>query len=65
MLKFLLIAVVVFFVISVLLGRSPSKTIGRVLGRFLGGVREGMDATGTRRPGDEVIDVKGREKDVR
>lgn len=61
MLKFLLLAVVIFFVVSVLLGRSPSRLLGRAIGRFLGGVREEMG----KRPGDEVIDVKGREKDVR
>ncbi|MBX3016566.1 MAG: hypothetical protein KF767_01655 [Bdellovibrionaceae bacterium] len=65
MLKFLLIAVVVFFVVSVLMGRSPSRALGRVIGRFMGGVREGIDASGDRRNEGEVIDVKGREKDVR
>lgn len=64
MLKFLLLAAILFIAISLLTGRSPARTLGRVFGRFLGGLREGMDGTRPKTKSD-VIDVQARERDVR
>jgi Sec-independent protein translocase protein TatA len=63
--KFLLIAVVLFCVVSLLLGRSPARILGRWIGRFMGGMREGIDTTNPPRPRDDIVDVtpKAKEKD--
>lgn len=63
MIKFLLIAVMIFFVVSLLLGRSPSRILGRWIGSFMNGMKEGIDTTNPPRPRDDIVDVKPKDKD--
>lgn len=63
MFKFLLIAVIIFFVVSLLLGRSPSRILGRMLGSFLNGMKEGIDSKNPPRSRDDIVDVTPKDKD--